>query len=75
MTVSANGQVRTRHRAVLPAKIEQAYRESEHKRGVNKTSRLDYAAGYEDGYQQALDDMAGAMQVTRKALRRELLAP
>lgn len=72
---TSNGQVRTRHKAVIPAKIEQAYRDSEHKRGDNKTSRLDYAAGYEDGYQAALDDMAGAMQVTRKMLRRGLLAP
>jgi hypothetical protein len=70
-----NGQVRTRHRAVLPAKIEAAYRESESKRGVNKTSRLDYAAGYEDGYQQALDDVTEAFMNTVKRLRRELHAP
>jgi hypothetical protein len=75
MIVSANGQVRTRHKAILPAKIEQAYRDSEHKRGVNKTSRLGYAAGYEDGYEAALDDMAGGMQATRRALRKDLLAP
>ena len=74
-TPTSNGQVRTRRAAHLPAKIEAAYVASNTKRGDNKTSRLDYAAGYEDGYLQALDDMAGASQAIRKALRKALMQP
>jgi hypothetical protein len=75
IAVNGNGQVRTRKRAHLPAKIERAYRESESKRGANKTSRLDYAPGYEDGYHDALDDVCEAFLTHVKALRKALKAP
>lgn len=68
---TANGLVRTRRKAVLPSKIEAAYQVSESKRGPNKTSRLDYAAGYEDGYRDALE----ALMLKAKLLNKELLKP
>jgi hypothetical protein len=70
-----NGQVRTRKRAHLPGKIERAYRESESKRETNKTSRLDYAAGFEDGYNEALDDITEQFLAARKAMLKALKAP
>jgi len=74
--IHANGQVvRTRKRAHLPAKIEQAYRESETKRGPNKTSRLDYAAGYADGYNAAMDDIAEQFLAARKAALKSITTP
>lgn len=71
--VSPNG--RTRQQAHLPAKIEHAYRESSIKRGNNKTSRLDYAAGYEDGYEDALVEVWDSFTTHLKRLRKELRAP
>ena len=70
---TANG--RTRHPTTLPTKIEDAYRDSEIKRSGNKTSRQDYAAGYEDGYEQALVDVWGDFTTSLKRLRKELRAP
>jgi len=71
--VSVNG--RTRKQTVLPTKIECAYIESEAKRDGNKTSRQDYAAGFEDGYEAALSEMRMAQDDLARRMRKELRAP
>jgi hypothetical protein len=72
-TPSPNGTVsrRSRHPAHLPSKIEAAYQASEIRRQGTKTSRLDYAAGYEDGYRDALEEV----QRTIGRQQKDLLAP
>ena len=67
-----NGVVpRTRRTWVLPPKIEDAFQRSNTRRGDNKTSRLDYASGYEDGYRDALEEIAR----TATRLQKELDKP
>jgi len=71
--VLPNGVVpkRSRHQAHLPAVIEAAYQASETRRQGTKTSRLDYAAGYEDGYRDAIE----ALQSEARRLQRGLMKP
>lgn len=71
---TTNGKVRTRQRATLPAKVEAAFRMSATKRS-GKTSRLDFAAGYEDGYTDALEDFKRGVTGLLVHLRKELHAP
>lgn len=68
---TTNGTIRTHNKHVLPKKIEEAFKSSETRRGDNKTSRLDYASGYEDGYRDALDTIANQA----RKMQRELLQP
>jgi hypothetical protein len=71
-STDTNGQVhRTRRTHVLPPKIEEAFRASGTRRDDNKTSRLDYAAGYEDGYRDALEQVMR----TAKQLQKDLTKP
>jgi hypothetical protein len=62
--------VRTRRHAVLPTKIETAFKISKTKRDEHKTSRLDYAAGYEDGYRAALREIHANMVILERELKK-----
>jgi hypothetical protein len=68
-STATNGQVHRQRRShVLPPKIEEAFHVSRTRRDDNKTSRLDYAAGYEDGYRDALEQIARTAQQLQKDL-------
>lgn len=71
---TTNGTARKRHTTTLPAKVEAGFRSSQTKRS-GKVSRLDYAAGFEDGYEQALDDFRRGVQGLLVHLRKELRQP
>jgi hypothetical protein len=61
---------RSRKTVVLPPKIEKAFVGSETRRDSTRTSREDYASGYEDGYRDAVEEIrAQTLRMSRELLK------